>query len=253
MTKKWKPISIAHGSPLLSHIFFADDIILFAEASFDQILVVRDCLDCFCAWLGQTINFEKSSLMFSSNVPQSTADDIIGLAGIPHTKDIGVYLGLPMINGRVSKNSFGYLLDKLHKKLAGWKADTLPFAGRVTLAKHVLNTLPFYSMQVMRLPVALCDEMNRICRSFIWGHKPNERKAYLIGWDTICQPKEVGSLGLRNMRALNQAALVKLAWRFVKIRTHFGCKFSSQNMVMVGLALMCLKLVVIHPTYGEAL
>lgn len=62
-----------------------------------------------------------------------------------------------MINSRDSKVSFNYLLDILNKKLAGWKTDNiLYFDGRVTLAKHVLNTLPFYSMQVTRLPIALC-------------------------------------------------------------------------------------------------
>lgn len=30
---EWKPVKIARNCPSLSHIFFADDIILFVEAS----------------------------------------------------------------------------------------------------------------------------------------------------------------------------------------------------------------------------
>lgn len=51
-SKAWKPISIAMGSLLLSHIFFADDLILFTKASMEQVKVIKDCLKDFVA--GQT-------------------------------------------------------------------------------------------------------------------------------------------------------------------------------------------------------
>lgn len=37
---KWKPITLSRGGPELSHICFADDLILFAEASVSQIRVI---------------------------------------------------------------------------------------------------------------------------------------------------------------------------------------------------------------------
>lgn len=67
--KKWKLIFIARGYPLLSHIFFIDDLILFTEATPDHMMVVKDCLDQFCSWSGQKINYGKLMIMFSSNVP----------------------------------------------------------------------------------------------------------------------------------------------------------------------------------------
>lgn len=39
-----------------------------------------------------------------------------------------------MIHQRISKHSFKFILDKMKKKLAGWEANSLSFAGRVTLA-----------------------------------------------------------------------------------------------------------------------
>lgn len=115
--------------PLLSHIFFVDEIILFAEASLDQLLVVKECLDNFYSWSSQKINYMKSSIMFYANVPHLAAFNIVALAQIPCTNDIGMYL---MINSRVSKSFFSYLLDKPNEKLVGWKTDMLPFARRVT-------------------------------------------------------------------------------------------------------------------------
>lgn len=49
---RWKPVYGNSGGPLLSTLFFADDIILSAEASSDLAKVIKDCLDRFCAALG---------------------------------------------------------------------------------------------------------------------------------------------------------------------------------------------------------
>lgn len=86
--------------------------------------------------------------MLSSNVNPSLAQKISSLANIPRTNDMGMYLSLSLIDSRASHAFFQYLIDKLIKKLSGWM-NTLSFAESVTLTKHVLNSLPFYSMQVV--------------------------------------------------------------------------------------------------------
>lgn len=54
---------------LLSHIsFFADDLLLFGEASEKQIDCMLQCLDLFCSSSGQKVNRAKSSIFFSRNV-----------------------------------------------------------------------------------------------------------------------------------------------------------------------------------------
>ncbi|KAL5734742.1 hypothetical protein ACOSP7_032603 [Xanthoceras sorbifolium] len=49
----WKPIRISRGGPLISHLFFADDLILFGYASLQQANAMKDCLDLFCSYSGQ--------------------------------------------------------------------------------------------------------------------------------------------------------------------------------------------------------
>lgn len=45
---EWKPISLSRGGPKLSHICFADYLILYTEASVAQIQVIRRVLEKFC-------------------------------------------------------------------------------------------------------------------------------------------------------------------------------------------------------------
>ena len=85
----WKAIKLSRHGPELSHLFFANDMVLFAEASVEQIQVIMDCLNRFCMSSGQRINFQKSQLFVSSNVDKSIAEELSLLSGIPLTNDMG--------------------------------------------------------------------------------------------------------------------------------------------------------------------
>ncbi|CAN1782186.1 Putative ribonuclease H protein At1g65750, partial [Linum perenne] len=106
------------------------------------------------------------------------------LLGFGETRDLGRYLGVPILHGRISKDTYSYILERMRKKLDGWKCNTLSLARRVTLALYVLNSIPSYAMQTGSL--AKC-------------------KVHLLAWDRICRPKDKGGLGLRKARELNQA------------------------------------------------
>ena len=43
----WKPITHSKHGPLFSHLFFADDLLLFAEATEEHIKIILDCFDSF--------------------------------------------------------------------------------------------------------------------------------------------------------------------------------------------------------------
>nr|GMD39368.1 Retrovirus-related Pol polyprotein LINE-1 [Ipomoea batatas] len=63
---EWRGIRLAASCPILSQLCFADDTVLFVEASLDQAAIVNDCLSQFCAASGQKISLEKSQ--FGSNL-----------------------------------------------------------------------------------------------------------------------------------------------------------------------------------------
>ncbi|CAN1157418.1 Putative ribonuclease H protein At1g65750 [Linum perenne] len=166
---EWRPISLSEGGPLLSHLFYADDLILFAEASEDQARVIRKCLDRFCSASGQAVSRDKSVIFYSKNTNRHVSILISLLLAIPLTQNLGRYLGVPVLHDRITTQTYQEILDRIDNKLAGWKVKSLSLAGRVTLAQSVLAAIPAYAMQTAVLPVTTCDEIDRRIRNFVWG------------------------------------------------------------------------------------
>lgn len=65
----WKPIALSHRGPYISHLFFADDVILFAKAEMSQATVIYDYLSWFCNSAGQKVSFTKLIVLFSTMFP----------------------------------------------------------------------------------------------------------------------------------------------------------------------------------------
>lgn len=168
-------------------MFFADDLTLFAEASVAQMRVVMNCVDIFCKASGQRVNFQKSKIYVSANVSRDMCNSLENLSGVDVTRNLGNYLGVPILQSIVSKDTFGFLLDRINSKLNGWRKKTLSFAGRITLTKFVLLSLPIYTMSSLVLPRNVIGEMERLCRNFILGHKADSRPMHSLPWYVFAQ------------------------------------------------------------------
>nr|KYP56435.1 Putative ribonuclease H protein At1g65750 family [Cajanus cajan] len=70
-------------------------------------------------------------------------------------------------------------------------------------------------MQTVHIPRSICDEVDKLCRSFLWGDSPTSRKIHAISWKTICMPKDQGGLGLRSMRTVNNSFMMKNGWSLI--------------------------------------
>ncbi|CAN1830416.1 Putative ribonuclease H protein At1g65750 [Linum perenne] len=194
------------------------------QASKEQARVIIDILDRFCDASGQSINKNKSRVFFSSKIDRRVSREVTEILGIGATQNLGRYLGVPLLHGRVTRSTYEFILARMDKKLAGWKANNLSLAGIVTLASSVLNAIPSYVMQSSFLPVYICEAIDRKIRDFIWGSVDGARKIHNINWETVCKPKNLGGLGLRNARDLNMAFLIKIAWGILSRPTELWAK-----------------------------
>ena len=160
--KEWKTIKLSRGGPSLSHVCFADDLILFAEASVSQIKVIHKVLESFCGASGQKVSLEKSLIFFSENMHRDLANLISSESGIKGTKELCKYLGMPILQKRINKETFGEVIEKVSSKLAGWKRRFLSFAGRITLTKSVLSSIPVHTMSTIALMISTLDQLDKI-------------------------------------------------------------------------------------------
>ncbi|RDX72206.1 putative ribonuclease H protein, partial [Mucuna pruriens] len=148
----WKPIRLNRRGPSISHLAFADDLILFAEENMEQVHIIQTILKLFCRSSEQKVSLDKSKVFFSKNVVWHTKLQFSGDPGIAWTNDLGKYLGVTIIHKRASKRIYQFILNKVGQRLNNWKAKTHSFSGRVSLAKSVLQALPSYVMQSTYLP-----------------------------------------------------------------------------------------------------
>lgn len=71
------------------------------------------------------MNMQKSKLVVSPNTSPNITNTLSQRFEVLITKDLGLYLGLPIIHGRAGAALFEFLLSKVRKKLSGWKMKTL--------------------------------------------------------------------------------------------------------------------------------
>ena len=126
-------VKIGRSGIKVPFLTFADDTLLFAKANTRACVVIKSILDHYCRMSGQLVNFHKSSFQCSSNVAIHDCLVFKDILGMDHTLSLGKYLGCPVITERVTKETFGDVVDKTQKQLGKWKANSLSQMGRAVL------------------------------------------------------------------------------------------------------------------------
>lgn len=158
------------GGPKISHLFFADDLLLFGEASCTQAKVMHRILIEFCEESGQKVNIGKSKIWFSQKkIAFAMAQTITNNFGMCKTGDLGRYLGVPLFHGRIGSHKFDYLVDKVRSRLGGWQRSLLSQAAQLLLVQTITATIPTYVMNSCKLPKKTMEDLEKANRRFVWG------------------------------------------------------------------------------------
>ena len=208
-------VSIGKTKVSLKHLQFADDILFFTPRNPTCIINYFRILDVFALMSGLSINYNKSTFISWKEEDFPWVNDMANMVGCGHVRPPFSYLGFPLGANFNTCAAWKPILRNIENRLASWKVKLLSRAGRLTLIKCVLNSLPVYFMSLFRMPKKIAAQIVKMQRRFFWGGS-NEGSTTrpTVKWANIELPKELGGLGVGNILHKNLILLFKWWWRF---------------------------------------
>ncbi|XP_026408996.1 uncharacterized protein LOC113304150 [Papaver somniferum] len=206
-----KGIKVAALSPSINHLLFVDCLI-FTQANITSVNNLLELLHNFSTQSGEVINFEKSAVHFSKKTKPEVANTLTQILGVKVMNSKEKYLGSPLILGHSKQESFKCIKENFERKFSTWSSTSLSQAGRGTMIKHVLNSVPIYQMGTFKLPNNILQQLTAIESKFFWAYN-NNKGSNPIAWMHVCKTKDQGVLAFRHLEKLNFALLTKLASR----------------------------------------
>lgn len=159
--KQWRGVRAGRTGPTISHMMFADDLVLFAEANMDNINTIMDVLQVFGDMSGHRISEEKTEIFFSPNVRIRERREICRDSGFKEVQELSRYLGANISSSKRRKDKYETTVKKLKQRLNGWKKSCLSLAGRMTLVKSASSSMAYFPMQHDRIPAGCVEEMEK--------------------------------------------------------------------------------------------
>ncbi|KAJ0040292.1 hypothetical protein Pint_27485 [Pistacia integerrima] len=96
----------------LTHLYFADDLMIFCHADENTLGIVKRALDRFTFWVGLEANPSKSNIFFSG-VSEESKQALLSILGYQEGKLPMKYLGVPLITKKLSLTDCKPLVDKI--------------------------------------------------------------------------------------------------------------------------------------------
>lgn len=155
-------------TPAVSHLFFADDVLLFFQADPADFREIRRTIDTFCNLSGEMVNTDKSFIIMSPNFNPELANTIKDIIGTPIKESLGTYLGCPLeVNGR-STGVFSYVLERIINKITLWKFTMFSQARRLILINLILVAMASHILSAFLIPKTISRKINATMMKFWW-------------------------------------------------------------------------------------
>nr|POE66601.1 line-1 retrotransposable element orf2 protein [Quercus suber] len=148
--KRIKGIKLGKDGTPLTHLFFANDALLFFKHDAQSLPNLQHILNWYCSLSGQSINLSKSDLYYSPNMAEEVKLDLAQSLKVNLVQSPNRYLGINFVLKGKRVADFQFLVDKMHSKLQGWKAKLLSQAARTTLISSTLQSMSLYTFSCFK-------------------------------------------------------------------------------------------------------
>ncbi|XP_020677838.1 uncharacterized protein LOC110096301 [Dendrobium catenatum] len=208
-------IKISPRGPMITHLIYADDVLVFSHASVDLANALKTIVEVFCKWTGKRINVSKSQMIFGKVVSYSMKKRITKVLGFKVIKEIK-YLGVKMSLNRLKMADFQETMSNVMDKLNSWSKKSLSLGGKMILIDSSLLSMPNFLITDSIVPKRVLHVLEKICRSFIWHKNDGTNGKHYVAWGDICKPRSWGGLGLHSPLLRVGSLRSKLAWKFIQ-------------------------------------
>lgn len=176
MARLFSPLNVRQNLPPIS--VYTDDAVLFFRPTAEEARVIKGILELFGAATGLKTNFSKSAIT-PIQCDEQQYVQVESILSCRVEKFPITYLGLPLSTRKPTNAEIQPILDRLAKKVAGWKPKMLSIDGRLCLIKSVLMALPVHYMTVLQLPRWAIKDIERKCRGFLWKRTGRDQRRAL--------------------------------------------------------------------------
>jgi hypothetical protein len=191
---------------------YADDVVMLIRPTVEEATAALHLVNTFGEASGLRCNLQKSSVS-PIRCDGMDLQPITAVIQCPIKPFPVSYLGLPLSLARLSKTDLQPLVDKIAGHFPTWKASLLERSGRLILVNSTLVATPVYHMLSLDLPPWFFNCVNKLLRGFFWSAAMEARRGQcVVAWDSICSPKHLGGLGVKNLRLLNLALRTRWRW-----------------------------------------
>lgn len=123
------------------------------------------------------------------------------------------YLGAPLSLSRLSRNIEQGLIESVAAHIPKWKVGLLTMAARATLTQTTLSAISVHVSICCALSPWAIDQIDRKRRGFLWtGTEFALGGKCKVAWPLVCSSKDVGGLGLPDLRILGFALRLRWEW-----------------------------------------
>ena len=191
---------------------YADDVVTFIWPQERDLRVFTRLLDDFRLASGLRANLEKCSahLIHCGEHEIALVERELHCPLLPFPFR---YLGLPLSLQKLTSEQLQYLVDSIANHLPRWRVGLLNRGGRLELVKTTLSAVSIFAMMSLDLPVKTLVAIEKVIRGFLWaGRKDAHGGHCLVAWERVCMPKQLGGLGILNLRLMNHALRARWLW-----------------------------------------
>ena len=124
------------------------------------------------------------------------------------------YLGIPLHHDKLKREDLQPIIDKILKRIAGWRGKLLSYTARVTLIRSCLASIPVYLLSFFKFPKWALELINNQMSHCLWNDTKEKRRLHLANWSLVCMPREMGGLGIPSLREVNLCLLASWVKRY---------------------------------------